>query len=471
MTNVRKWRREMTLEKEMQNFLWGAATSAFQVEGAYLTDGKGLSIADVRSLRAENGIDTKLGANHYHQWREDILLMKELGLKSYRFSINWTRIFPNGDESLPNQKGLAFYHELIDELIRNDIEPMVTMYHFDQPMGLIKKYGGWVSRDSIEDYVKYATCLLNEFGDKVEYWLTINEQAVLAFSPDMLGIDSSLEKAEVYRQSYQASYHMWLAQARVFDLCHKLYPHAKIGPAVSYLTTLPASMSAADMMAAKDLEDFYSFTQMHVALKGEIPVTFTRELAKMGISLMCQPSDSEVLKKGRANFLGVNWYCTTIVESTTGVNSDEFILMRINRKANKDLKYTEWGWNMDPIGLRYALRQIEDRFPGTPVAITECGWSEKEFQENGEVHDPERIEYLSGHIQQMLLAIAEGVNVVSFNPWSFIDVLSVNDGFEKRYGLIYIDGIGQRKGEMKRIKKDSFNFYKKVIKQGNVECD
>lgn len=449
-------------------FLWGASTSAFQVEGAYLEDGKGLSIADARSFRANTGSDTKLGANHYHQWREDILLMKELGLKSYRFSINWTRIFPNGDEASPNPKGLAFYHALIDELIKNDIEPIVTMYHFDQPMGLVEKYGGWVSRDAIKDYVKYATCLLDEFGDQVKYWLTINEQAVLTLSPDMLGIDVTLNKAEVYRQSFQATYHMWLAQARVIALCQKRYPHAKIGPAVAYLTTLPATMRAADMMAAKDLEDFFSFSQMHVALKGEIPVTFTNELAKIGVTLISEAGDSDILKNGRANFLGVNWYCTTIVESTTGENTNAFILNRIHRMSNDDLTYTDWGWNMDPVGLRYALRQIEDRFPGTPVAIVESGWSERETVEDDKVHDPDRIEYLSGHIEQMLLAIADGVAVISFNPWSFIDVLSVNDGSEKRYGLIYIDGIGQNEREMKRVKKDSFNFYKQVIAQNGL---
>ncbi|MGH1806203.1 glycoside hydrolase family 1 protein [Enterococcus gallinarum] len=453
----------MANEPKMTEFLWGASTSAFQVEGAYLENGKGLSIADVRSLRAGNGVDTKLGANHYHQWREDIQLMKELGLKSYRFSINWTRIFPNGTELEPNEHGLAFYHELIDELLKNGIEPLVTIYHFDQPMGLIKAYGGWVSRKSIDDFFKYGKCLLKEFGHKVQYWLTINEQSVLAFSPDMLGVDTTQEKTKIYQQAYQANYHMWLAQAKVIALCHKMYPKAKIGPAVSYLTTLPATKSAEDMMAAKDLEDFYSFSQMQVALRGEIPKTYMKELIKAGVILETSPDDQEILKTGIANFLGINWYCTTIIKSITGEDTAKFILQRVERIKNHKLKYTDWGWNFDPVGLHYALRQIEDRFPGIPVAITECGWSQKEQIENGKIRDTDRIEYLQAHIHQMLLAKKEGVNVISFNPWSFLDVLSVGDGFEKRYGLIYVEGIGKSHGKMRRIKKDSFQFYKEMI--------
>ncbi|KAF1303111.1 beta-glucosidase [Enterococcus sp. CU12B] len=457
--------KELDYKKIPNGFLWGASTSAFQVEGAYREDGKGLSIADIRSFRkSKEQLDTKVTVDHYHHWQEDIGLMKELGLKSYRFSISWPRIFPNGDEKEPNKAGLNFYHQLIDALLENNIEPIVTMYHFDQPYGLIEKYGGWVSRDAIKDFVKYAECLLDEFGDKVRYWLTINEQAVLVVAPDMLGIDLNLPDKKRYEQAFQANYHMWLAQAEVFKMCQTRFPNSKIGPAVSYITTLPASRKSFDVMAAKDLEDFYSFAQMEVALKGKIPIYFENELKKLDITIEQYSGDQELLLSGRANCLGVNWYCTTIVEAKSTNDTEQFIFRRIERIRDNDLRYTNWGWNFDPIGLRYGLRQLLNRYADIPILITECGWSEEEELIDGKVHDVRRIEYLDKHIEQMALAIQDGVNVISFNPWSFIDILSVGDGMEKRYGMVYVDRSNFEERSMKRYKKDSFEFYKKVIK-------
>lgn len=448
-----------------KDFLWGASTSAFQVEGAYLEGGKGLSIADIRSFKKnDKQLDTKKTVDHYHHWKEDISLMKELGLKSYRFSISWPRIFPKGDETKPNKEGVKFYHELIDELIRNEIEPIVTMYHFDQPYEVIKKYGGWVSRQSVDDFVKYASCLFDEFGEKVNYWLTINEQAVLVVAPDMLGIDLGLPEKERYQQAFQANYHMWVAQAKVFKMCQERFPKSKIGPAVSYITTLPASKKSYDMMVSKELEDFYSFSQMDVAINGEIPLYFQNELSKLEITIETQANDQLVLKEGKANYLGINWYCTTIVEAVQQADPRQFIFERLNRVQDHELLYTDWGWNNDPVGLRYGLRQLMDRYGQIPIVITECGWSEKEELVDGKIHDPQRINYLNGHIEQMALAIQDGVNVVSFNPWSFIDLLSVGDGMEKRYGLVYVDRSNFDEKTMKRYKKDSFEFYKELIK-------
>lgn len=448
-----------------KNFLWGASTSAFQVEGAYQTDGKGLSIADIRSFKkSEQQLDTKVTVDHYHHWQEDVALMKELGLKSYRFSISWPRIFPNGDEQVPNQKGLAFYHNLIDALLENGIEPIVTLYHFDQPFGLIEKYGGWVSRESIADFVKYASCLFDAFGDKVKYWLTINEQAVLVVAPDMLGINLNLPSKERYQQAFQANYHMWIAQAEVTKMCKDRYPNSKIGPAVSYITTLPDSKKSYDMMVAKEFEDFYSFAQMDVAVHGVIPTYFLNELNKLGIHVVTEEGDAEVLLAGCCNYLGVNWYCTTIVKAKKEVPVSEFIFHRMERVRDDELEYTNWGWNNDPVGLRYGLRQLMDRYGDLPIIITECGWSEEETLIDGQVNDPQRIRYLEGHIQQMALAIADGVNVLSFNPWSFIDLLSVGDGMEKRYGLVYVDRGNFDEKSMKRYKKASFDYYQNIIK-------
>lgn len=457
------------LKKSLQEFMWGASTSAFQVEGAYNIGGKGLSIADIRSFKnSTKQMDTKVSVDHYHHLEEDVSLMKELGLKSYRFSISWARIFPKGDEATPNQEGLKFYHKLIKLLKKNDIEPIVTMYHFDQPYHLIEKYEGWVSRQSIDDFVKYAQCLFNEYGDKVKYWLTINEQAVMVVVPEMLGIKSELSNHDKLQKAYQANYHMWIAQAIVYKILRQNYPNSYIGPAVSYITTLPSSMSAEDMMAAKELEDFYSFSQMDVAIKGEIPMYFENELEADNIKIKRQPDDRKILLEGTANYLGVNWYCTTIVERNMEQTEGKLVFGRIKTIKNPKLKYTDWGWNFDPIGLRYGLRQLLDRYGNIPVVITECGWSQREELQEDKIHDTERINYLHDHIEQMKLAILDGVNVISFNPWSFIDLLSVGDGMEKRYGLVYVDRSDFDEKTMKRYKKDSFFYYQEMVKKNKI---
>lgn len=458
------------MNKFPKNFLWGASTSAFQVEGAYLDDGKKLSIADVRaSKKSDIQLDTKVVIDHYHRYKEDIALMKELGLKSYRFSINWTRIYPNGDEEVPNEKGLEFYNNLVDELIYAGIEPMITLYHFDQPMGLIEKYGGWVSDESIHDFVKYGKTIIDTFSDRVKYWFTINEQAVMVLASDMLGIeaDSQIERLTL---SYKANFNMWLAQAKVIAYAKEKRSDILIGPAISYITTLPNSKKSIDMNAAKELEDFFSFAMMDVAVYGEIPKYFTNELLKVGIDIPVSADQQEVLVNGVANMVGVNWYCTTIVKAKENFDSQEFIFNRIERVIDNDLKYTDWGWNFDPRGLRYGMRQLMYRYPKIPVVITECGWSQRENLEEGHVHDIDRINYLNDHIEQLQLSIQDGVNVIGFSPWSFIDILSVGDGMNKRYGMVYVDRTDFEEKTLKRYKKDSFYFYQKVIRLNSLDA-
>lgn len=458
----------MSQWKFPKNFLWGAATSAFQVEGGYLEDGKGLSVADVRLQNSPAGhLDTSVTVDHYHHWREDVALMKEQGLKSYRFSISWPRIFPTGLETKPNAAGVRFYHELIDALLEAGIEPLVTMTHFDQPAGLVEAYGGWLDRKSIDDFVRYGKFLIDEYGDKVTRWFTINEQAVILLVPEMLGMKADQgTRLDQLRQAYQANHHMWVAQAKLYAYCHERYPESLIGPAISYITTVPASGKAYDLMAAKEFEDFYSFSQMEVAVNGVIPQWFSNEMVKLGADIQMAPADLATLKAGRANQLGLNWYCTTIVEAVRDASPDAFIFHRIKRIEDRDLRYTEWGWNFDPIGFRYGLRQVADRYPAMPLAITECGWSEREQLENGRVHDPDRIAYLHDHIEQMGLAMQDGVNVVSFNPWSFIDLLSNGDGMDKRYGMVFVDRDNHSEKAQKRYKKDSFYYYQHVIQSG-----
>ncbi|MFV0255724.1 MAG: glycoside hydrolase family 1 protein [Erysipelotrichaceae bacterium] len=444
-----------------KKFLWGAATSAFQAEGAFDVDGKGLAITDVRSFaKNEQQADTKIASDHYHHWKEDVKLMVELGLKSYRFSISWARILPNGDEKSPNENGVKFYNDLIDELIKNDIEPMITMYHFDQPMQLIEKYGGWVNDQSTIDFVHYGKLLIDLFSDRVKYWFTINEQSVLVLDYQMIGIE---DNDQALQNAYQANLNMWLAQAEVIKYAKAKSSDILIGPAISYITTLPYSMSALDMLAAKELEDFYSFSAMDVAIKGVIPQYFLKELKKIGLDYNLTDRQINLLKDGKANFLGVNWYCSTIVAAKDNYYDDEIIFKRIERKINDKLLYTEWGWNCDPIALRYGLRELMHRYGDIPIAITECGWSSKDELLADRIHDKDRIDYLCAHIEQMQNSITDGVNLIAFHPWSFIDILSAGQGFEKRYGLVYVDRSEFDIKSLKRYKKDSYYYYQKVI--------
>lgn len=460
-----------------KGFLWGAATSAFQVEGAAFQDGKGMTTADVRTAKKRDvQMDTSVSVDHYHHLEEDVLLMKELGMKAYRLSISWARIFPNGNDREPNQKGVEFYHELLDLLKENNIEPIVTMYHFDLPMGLVNQYGGWVSRKAIDDFVNYADFLFKEYGDKVKYWLTINEQSVMVFMPDMLGIDvENNSEEEILKKSQMANYNMFIAQAKVFKLCHDKLPNSKIGPAISYITAIPASMKSKDLLAAKQLNDYQAFSYMDIAVKGEIPQYYKKMLGNMGILFEQSEEDIKTLKEGTADFLGVNWYCTTIVKKKDDCDKNSSIFKQVEMIKDKDLLYTDWDWNLDPVGLRYALQALNDRYPNVPVMITECGWSQKEKLEDGKIHDEIRIKYLKEHIYQMYLAIEDGVNLIAFNPWSFIDILSSSDGMEKRYGLVYVDRDDFNEKSMKRYKKDSYYYYQNVIKTNGSdlieECD
>ena len=283
--------------------------------------------------------------------------------------------------------------------------------------------------------------------------------------PDMIGIDiENNSKQEVLKKAQIANYHMSIAQAKVFKLCHDKLPNSKIGPAISYLTALPATMKSSDLFAAKQLDDVHSFTLMDIAVRGEIPKYYKVMLENAGIFIEQSEEDIKTLKEGTADFLGVNWYCTTIVKKKEHYEERSWIYDQIEMIKDKDLLYTDWGWNLDPVGLRYALQRLNDRYPNVPVMITECGWSQKEQLEDGKVHDELRIKYLKEHIYQMYLAIEDGVNVIAFNPWSFIDILSSSDGMEKRYGLVYVDRDDFDEKSMKRYKKDSYYYYQDVIK-------
>ena len=474
------------MTKFSEDFLWGAATSAFQVEGAYLTDGKLLSTADTRSLlKSDIQADTKIASDHYNHWKEDVALMAELGLQSYRFSINWTRIYPNGDEKEPNEAGLKFYDDLITELVKNNIEPIATLYHFDFPEGLNKKYGGWNSRESINDFEKYAITCFKQYGDRVKYWITINEQNLQIFSDVLLGInEADPQKANVMR--HQMNYNMFVATAKAIKACHEIVKDGKVGPAISYVPIYPASPNPEDILAAKNNHDMRNKYMMHVHCFGEYPGYYKKFLKEHEWLPEIFEEDMKLIKENTPDFIALNYYRTNVAKACSKDISMEEVERIMDetfdyhfsvvpgywqRAKNEYLKATEYGWQIDPIGFRIALRELEEAYH-LPIMITENGMGTFDvLTEDEKVHDSYRIEYLRNHIEQIRLAIEDGVKVISYNPWTMIDVLSSSNGFKKRYGFVYIDRDEFDEKECRRIKKDSFYWYQKVIKSNGENLE
>ena len=457
------------------NFLWGASTSAFQIEGAWNEDGKGLTSMDVRSFKKEDQIaTTKVAMDHYHRFKEDVQLMKKLGMKAYRMSISWARIIPDGYGKI-NQKGIDFYNQLIDELVKNDIVPIVTLYHFDFPMELIKKYNGFASRECINDFVRYSKVCFENFGDRVKYWLTINEQMVISQMPNFQGIYIN-DKHEEKKVGWQSYHHMCIAHALVIKEYRKLHLNGFIGPVISYPTYYPASVKPEDVLTAKQVEDLKVFCLTDVHFYGKHPDYLIHYLEKHDLMFKMEEHDEELLKNAQPDFIALNWYTTGIVgayQDGQEINNDESALKpRRDRNIkglaqfymNPYLEYNEWNWNTDPVGLHYALLKMWERYH-LPLMIVENGLGAvDEMDEDKKIHDNYRVDYLKKHIIEMKKAVEDGIDLKGYMMWAPIDIISSSTGeMKKRYGYIYVDKNNDGSGTLKRSKKKSFNWYKKVI--------
>lgn len=455
-----------------KDFLWGASTSAYQVEGAYQEDGKGLSVQDVHEAPA--GITNfNVASDHYHHMQEDVKLMAEMGLKAYRFSIAWTRILPTG-EGVVNEKGIAFYHALLDELISYGIEPIVTMYHFDLPYELHKK-GGWSNRGSIDAFEAYARILFESYGTKVKYWLLINEQNVMINHPNAMNPGRIPSKKELYQQCH----HMFVAAAKATLLCRELCPHAKIGPAPNITAIYPETCAPNDVIAADNWESIRCWLYLDIAVHGRYNSLVWSYLYEKGYEPTIDDGDMDIIAKAKPDFIGVNYYATATVSASKNDgfdcqarNGDQQVMIGeegVYRAAkNQYLEQTEFGWLVDSIGLRVTLRRIYDRYH-LPLLITENGLGAKdEVSSDGCVHDPYRIDYLQRHFHQAQLALSDGVELIGYCPWAFMDVVSTHQGYGKRYGFVYIDREEMDEKELKRIKKDSFYWYQSIIKTNGI---
>ncbi|MGC0372982.1 glycoside hydrolase family 1 protein [Streptomyces sp. SAI-229] len=456
-------------------FLWGASTSAYQVEGAWDTDGKGPSVQDARTEFPEGTTDFRVASDHYHRYAEDVALFAELGLKAYRFSIAWTRIVPDGDGE-PNPAGIAFYHRLIDELLAHGIEPIVTMYHFDLPQGLQEK-GGWGSRATVDAFVRYAGLLFREYGSKVRYWLTINEQNMMILHGTALGLVPA-GSANPQRELYQHNHHMLVAQARVMALCHELLPTARIGPAPNIACVYPASSAPEDVVAAADFAAIRNWLYLDVAVHGRYNPTAWAYLTERGLTPDFAEGDQAALAAARPDLIAFNYYASHTVAAPSddgddiGHTGDQQIAVGesgvYRGTKNPHLKTNAFGWEVDPVGFRTTFREIYDRYR-LPLMVTENGLGAFDTLEDGDaVHDQYRIEYLSDHIREMQHAAADGVDIIGYCPWSAIDLVSTHQGVSKRYGFVYVDREEFDLRELRRIRKDSFHWYQQVIARNGV---
>jgi 6-phospho-beta-glucosidase len=453
-----------------QNFLWGGALAANQVEGAYKEGGKGLSVADV----LPNGIWGPIvsppegeylkhqGIDFYHRYKSDLALFAEMGFKCLRISIAWTRIFPNGDEERPNEEGLAFYDSLFDEMSLHGIEPLVTISHYELPMYLVDHYGGWTNRKLIQFYERYARVVYERYRNKVTYWLTFNEINI-GLHASFISLGIRHDQGEIPEQTlYQAIHHQFVASAIAVKIGHELNPDAKIGCMIAGMAMYPLTPRPSDVLEALNKERATLFFA-DVQAKGYYPGYIKRIFRENGISIAMEEGDEVLLKEHTVDFVSFSYYmsgCATADEKMN-IQSKGNILSMVK---NPHLPSSEWGWQIDPEGLRYTLNTYYDRY-NKPLFIVENGLGANDVvNENGEIDDDYRIEYMREHLLQVNEAIKDGVEVLGYTSWGPIDLVSQSTGeIKKRYGFIYVDRHDDLSGSFERLKKKSFYWYKKVI--------
>lgn len=461
------------------DFLWGASTSAYQVEGANLTDGKGPSCQDVKKV-PEGTSELDVCADQYHRYKEDIRLMAEMGFKVYRFSVSWSRILPEGTGAV-NPKGIAYYNNLIDECLKYDIEPLVTMFHFDMPAALDRR-GSWGNRESVDWFVQFAKVLFESFGDRVKYWLTINEQNMLTLVGPLIGTLYIPENCtNRLKEIYQQNHHMLVAQAKAMELCHKMLPQAKIGPAPNISLVYPASCKPEDITASQNFNAIRNWLYLDMAVYGRYNNLVWSYLEEHDACPEFAPGDAQSLKNAHPDFIGFNYYNTSTVEAshlTEGSRSEGADQQTAEEEPgvyrgfrNPHLPVTEFGWEIDPQGFRNTMREIYSRYH-LPMIVTENGLGAYDtLTADGKIHDSYRIDYLRQHIQMIQEAITDHVEMMGYCPWSAIDLVSTHEGVRKRYGFIYVDRDEFDLRTLNRYRKDSFFWYKKVIATNGADLD
>ncbi len=471
-----------------KDFLWGGAVAAHQLEGGWNEDGRGPSVSDVLTAgtvsiprRITDGViegesyPNHKGIDFYHTYKDDIALFGELGFKCFRTSISWSRIFPNGDETEPNEAGLKFYDDMFDTMHKYGIEPVITLSHFEMPYGLAKNYGGWVNRKLIEFFVRYATTVMERYKDKVKYWMTFNEiNNQSNTSNDIFGWTNSGIRFSQFddpkKALYQAAHHELVASALVVKKGHEINPDFKIGCMCSFVPFYPYSCNPDDvMLALQSMHERYYFMDVHA--RGHYSAYAKKAWEREGNAPVMEPEDEAILAEGKVDYIGFSYYMSDAVKAgnvstieTVGGGNQYSI-------RNPYVKASDWGWQIDPVGLRYSLNTMYERYE-LPMFIVENGFGAiDKLEEDHTCDDSYRIDYLKAHIEEMKKAVEEdGVELMGYTPWGCIDVVSFTTGeLRKRYGFIYVDLNDDGTGSGNRYKKKSFAWYQKVIASNGEE--
>ena len=452
------------------DFLWGGAIAANQAEGAYDEDGKGLDISNGFTKGFHGKYDHAIDGNKfyptheaidfYHHYKTDLELFEEMNFKAFRTSINWSRIFPNGDDETPNEAGLEFYDDLFDEMIKKGMEPVVTLSHYETPMNLVEKYGSWRNRKLIDFFIRYCEVVFNRYKDKVKYWLTFNEINNLRRMPGAAGGLFFFEGENKQQAMYQASHHMFVANSLCIKLCHEIIPEAKIGCMLSLSNVYPNSCNPNDVMETMELRR-RSLLFGDVMIRGYYPSYILRIWNDENVDVVMETGDEEIIRSYTADYLGFSYYRTTTHEYGHAFHADTG---GDQGTPNPFLETTPWGWQIDPVGLRYTLNELYDRYQ-IPLFVVENGLGQiDEFTPDHKIHDEYRIDYVRRHILAMKEAIKDGVEIMGYTYWGPIDIISAGTGqMSKRYGFVYVDRDDQGNGSMARFKKDSFEWYKEVV--------
>ncbi|MDR2869046.1 MAG: family 1 glycosylhydrolase [Deferribacteraceae bacterium] len=463
-----------------KGFLWGGAIAANQAEGAYDEDGKGLSVADILPVgknRFDNLVlDIQQGVYYpsheaidfYHTYKKDIELLAGMGMKCLRTSIAWSRIFPNGDDATPNEAGLRFYDDMFDTLLKYGIEPVVTLAHFETPLSLVKRFGGWKGRPLINAFARYCETVFRRYKGKVRYWMTFNEINHTHTLPLLAAGLFIQDEATKLQDMYQASHNMFVASAQAVLIGHEVDPNNQVGCMLSLSPVYPASCKPEDVFASYQLRRrllFYSDVQ----LRGEYPAYFERIRKEHNLQIAMESGDLELIKRGRCDYLGFSYYRSSLHEDGMKILGNTGGLLG---KKNPHLKETSWGWPIDPLGLRYVCNELYDRYQ-KPLFIVENGVGAVDvIREDGKIVDTERMEYLKDHVLMMGEAIADGVPLIGYTWWGPIDIVSAGTGeMKKRYGFIHVDRDNDGAGTGERRIKNSYYYYKQIIETNGRNLD
>ncbi|WP_419181581.1 glycoside hydrolase family 1 protein [Niallia circulans] len=476
----------MVAKRFPEGFLWGGATAANQLEGGYNLGGKGLSTADMipfipKEERAgDNAVhitseqfeeafkeDSKKlypkrwGVDFYHRYKEDIALFGEMGFKTFRLSISWARIFPNGDDLQPNEEGLQFYDNVFDELAKYNIEPLVTLSHYEMPAALVKKYNGWIDRKVVNMFTKYAETVFKRYRNKVKYWLTFNEINAIALAPYNGGGLITDRFENINQAIYQALHHQFIASAMAVKLCREINPDAKIGCMLARLETYPETCNPQDVLKTLKQEQM-NFFYTDVQVRGYYPNFIKEYFKENNININMEETDEDLLLQNKVDYISFSYYMS-LVESA-GPHGERAPGNLFSGLKNPYLESSDWGWQIDAVGLRVTLNKLYDRYQ-VPLFVVENGLGAIDTpDENGLIQDDYRINYLREHIVQMREAISDGVELMGYTSWGPIDIISVSTSeVSKRYGFIHVDIDDYGNGSFKRTKKKSFEWYKEVI--------